>query len=270
MSFSYTIYGDEGDQFATASTQRQPLGTRMVMRDGRVYRYSRNSSTAISAGLLLVQAAEVANSTGYHILPVDEAAGSTSILLDATGSTGAFSANELKEGIIFFSATGATGQSEPHMIYQHAAWTTVTGTQITFHLYPGDSIQNAWDTSTGVVGIHKNKYRDAVPSSIALGSAGHPVGVSNIPVAASYYYWAQTWGLCPVEISNAYATIKGSLVSASTDASTTGTICRANPTTDVADTTVSGSSFSINPAIGTVAKLAADGFPALVDLTIAP
>ena len=104
MSFSTTIYGSEGDQFQTSTTQILPLGNRMVMRDGRVFRYAQNNSTAaISAGLLLRQDDEVANSTGYSILPVDEAAGSTSILLDATGSTGTFAANDLKEGIVFFS-----------------------------------------------------------------------------------------------------------------------------------------------------------------------
>lgn len=286
MTFSYTIYGSEGDQFATSATQILPLGTRMVMRDGRAYRYSQASSSAIQAGLLIRAATQVGNTTMAHVLAEGSAANATSILINATGATGPLSAGDLDEGMIVFSATGATGQGESHLIYRMGstdsagtvdsasksyAWTTATGTFVTLHLYPNDKLRNAWATSTGTVLVMQNKYRDVTPTSIAIGSGGAVVGVSNVHVAGNYYFWAQTWGPCPVEFSTSAASgnAVGLKVAASTGANSTGNVGLAVSTQQLTPTATSEAGMA-NPAVGTIITCCATTFMAIIDLNIAP
>ena len=265
MSFTYTIYGKEGDQFSTASGQVLSLGTRMVMKDGRVYRYCKNGATALTAGRLTIVATAIANSTMIHALYAAAAQNATSVKFNTTGSTGTFTASELKDGMIWFSATGATGQAESHLIYKHVAWSTVTGTTIDIMLYPNDKIRNAWATSTGTARLMKNKFRDVIVSAVGLGSGGALVGVPNTHIAANYYFWAQTWGPCPVEYDNlpTETLVVGQVVQASTE--TAGNVANRNS---------SGNSTSLAvlaaPGIGSVISVGASTFQALVDLTIAP
>lgn len=286
MAFPFTIYGKEGDQFTTSSTQTQlPLGTRMVMPDGRVYRWCQNGGTAIQAGLLLVTKAIIDGINYTHQLASDAAAGATSVQVNATAATGPASINDLDEGYVFFSATGATGQGEIHKIYRVGstndagdinsasksyAWTTATGTFMTIHLLPDDVLQNAWTTETGVARIAFNKHRDVLASQIAAGSGGAPVGVSNCHVAANYYFWAQTWGPCPVEYSSDVPGLAvGVKVCAATAANSTGNIQPALSTQALTPTASSEGGWT-NPVVGSVIATGADTFMALIDLTIAP
>lgn len=280
MSYPYTIYGKEGDQFGTTATQILSLGSRMVMRDGRVYRYCKNGASAINAGSLCRAATQVGNSTGFSTLPAAVAAGSTSVRLNATGSTGPIAVNALDEGYVFFSATGATGKGEIHLIYRMGstnndgtinspskdyAWGTATGTFVTLHLFPGDSIQNAWATSTGAVGVAMNKYARVVAADITVGAGGSIVGVPNVSIAADRYFWAQTWGPCPVHryVQAADHDVIGVMVVPSTEAASTGHVSvRATATGQLQSVAL--------PLVGTIITLAADTFTSLVDLTISP
>ena len=62
MAFTYgTIWGDYGDEKITGTTKLHPFGTRMLVPDGRVFKYGGISSAgAVHAGKVVQAAASTA------------------------------------------------------------------------------------------------------------------------------------------------------------------------------------------------------------------
>lgn len=283
MSFPYTVYGKPGDAYETSSTKRFPLGTRMIMKDGRAYRYCKNGTTILYAGKLCRMGDTVDNSTFAYTMSTNVEIGSTSVKLNTTGATGPFAKNVLDDGYLFYNATGATGGGELHLIYRvgssgstDAAVTggdpsvdgtfgTATGYRATIHLYPNDYIRNAWTTSTGEVHVVPNKYMAVQPTDIAVGAGGAVVGVPNIAIPASYFFWAQTWGPCPLERKDGATDhdVAGVEVYHATEAATTGMVSvRLSATGQLL--------MAMGPSVGTLMTLGTSTFKNLIDLHISP
>jgi|ETNvirnome_2_300_1030623.scaffolds.fasta_scaffold03051_6 hypothetical protein len=204
-AFTATLLLDGSEIYKTSAAKLHPLGTRGFTRDGRVYRYARNGATAIVPGDLIQAsvvlaagsevAAELADSTDWAVPTTN----STSIRLST--DTSLSTANFFEDG--YFMVTAGTTTSEVGQIAQieshpgNAGAAGATGAPIVY-LYTEDKLVTAL-TTANTISMNKNAY-DAVVVADNADSAitAMPVGVCPAAVAVEYYFWLQTWGLCPV------------------------------------------------------------------------
>ena len=83
MAFTYgTIYGDPGDEKITGTTKLHPFGTRMMLSDGRVYRYAL-ANGAVGAGKICQASAAIAADDMDVPLAVQASVGDTTISITA-------------------------------------------------------------------------------------------------------------------------------------------------------------------------------------------
>ena len=85
MSFPNVIYGKYGWEKVETSTQKNVLGTRMVLPDGRVYRYVENAGTAIAGGAV-VQAAAGTAAHDQDLIVVAASVGDTTVTINTSGT----------------------------------------------------------------------------------------------------------------------------------------------------------------------------------------
>ena len=52
MSYPNVHFGNEGEQYNTYSTERWPVGTRMMLQDGRTFQFAEAGAVALAAGVL--------------------------------------------------------------------------------------------------------------------------------------------------------------------------------------------------------------------------
>ena len=75
MSFPNIVWGREAETFTDDTTQQAPIGTKMIVEDGRAYRYAQADSTALVVALLNSSAIPEVAKYGDQALTVDIAAG---------------------------------------------------------------------------------------------------------------------------------------------------------------------------------------------------
>ena len=168
------------------------VGTRGVLDDGRVFRYSRNTAAAaIVAGNLLQMLDQDANNID---LATDVAGvGDTTLVVTALGGT-AITVNEFAGGY-GITSSGTTGAGLTLSIASHAA----AGTTAAATFVLDDPVPVLFNADTTVT-LSKNPWADLV---ISGGNQDHfAVGVSPTAVpagnAVAQYFWCQTWGTCGV------------------------------------------------------------------------
>lgn len=170
---------------------RHPVGTRAQLPDGRVFYYTRNSSTALDPGKLTM--AEVTTSDfANQAVAVAAAANATSVRV-TLGAT-AVTYDEYAEGYLVIN--DAAGEGHQYKIRGHIAASGAAA--VTLELY--DGIQVALTTSSQYT-LQKNLWADAVVA--AAGHAHFANGVPNMTVSVGTadvptFFWNQTWGVCPV------------------------------------------------------------------------
>lgn len=250
MSFPNVIYGALGDRLVTTSTQKNPLGTKMILPDGRVFRYTKAGGVALNIGTL---AQEAVVTTGHtKDLAVAAVAAIGAVVVTITNSTTAITANMYAEGYLF--TNDAAGEGQICTIKSHPAESTGSGTCV-ITLEDEDPLTVAL-TTLSEVGLRKNLYKDVVVCPTTL--TGVVVGVVPCAVALNYYFWLQTWG--PACVLTNGTLIRGLTCVAS---GTTGGAVDVTPLNSV-DTS------SQEQAVGTVMSVAASTEYSLVNLTIAP
>ena len=172
--------------YQTSSTQKEALGTRRVLKDGREFVYAQAGSSALSAGKVGVSAAINANHADEIILAAVPI-GTKILAVTVTAGT-AIAANALKDGALMIN--DQTGQGYSYPIESNTA-ISATGTIVYLTLEEG--IKVALDTTSQFILAH-NPWKGVAEST----TTGTPVGVPVVAVPASYYYWAQTRGLANV------------------------------------------------------------------------
>jgi len=193
MTFTYgTIWGDYGDEKVTSTTEDLGLvmGTRMVLPDGRVFRYS-FSDGAAGSGTGVQSSAALANHDSNLGVAAAAAVGAKSaeITLGATAAAEDRYAN----GYLFFNTAAGSGQV--YRIRQHDA--IGSGGTGTINLMDGDALVEALTTSSKA-GLVLNPYMDVIPSPGGA-QTGRTVGFATRDVADDAYFWAQTWGEAAIE-----------------------------------------------------------------------
>jgi len=272
MSFDTTLWGKTSEIYKESSTKQHMLGTRLVFPDGRAYRYAK-SGAGIAIGVVIGSAAPVA----AHAVAANPTAARTTAQWDAgtrtiqisttaVATAGIVFANRFDDGYIW--GQNAAGEGQLLQIKSHTAGTTAASTP-TFTIYDEDLL-TIGITTTSELGIIKNLY-DYVVTHTGTVAGGPALGVAPIAVsAASKYFWAQTWGPCPV-VRGQHPILRGQVVcvaNATGGDTATGTAGAVYPgfSTDAALTI-----FGKRPNIGySLQPSAAESDYELVYLTIAP
>lgn len=190
------LYGPDGAQYATYATlplgtQRLPLGTQLVMQDGRKYRFSRAGGSALVVGNTL-QAEAV--TTEVNLTPAAAAVGDALITLTSVSTE---AANFFAEGYIGVSVTPGAGQSWKvlsHLLLTSGAGDIINlataGFEIAGTRYGG--VRTAL-TTTSRVDLISHPYKGLIQLPVTT-LTSIPVGVAVSAIALSGCGWVATRG----------------------------------------------------------------------------
>jgi hypothetical protein len=195
MALTYgTIWGDYGDEKVTSTTADFGLtvGTRMVLPDGRVFRYA-FSDGAAGAGTGVQSSIALANQD-QDLVPAAAAVGAKSVTITfGTSPNTDVTADQYANGYLFVNNVDGEGH-----VYRirgesaHVAADVSASPAVPVYLQDGDTIAEALTTSSKV-GLVANPYMNVIPSPGAAQTA-RTVGFCAAEVADNSYFWAQTWG----------------------------------------------------------------------------
>ena len=223
MAFPLTINLAYGQEKVETSEKKQKLGTRATTPDGRVFYYAQNSSTAIvTAGMVVDGLLNEADHDMDKAATAATAAGSTTVSLEiteASGGSGDLVKNEYADGYLMFN--DGPGQGEVYRIKSHPAHDASDDATCVFTLDEPDGVRTALTTAS-LAGLYKNPYNGIaiVNGDGTLTHRTGAIGVSTIPVTASYYCWVQTSGFAALNMGAQVAIVGDALtVSQETDES---------------------------------------------------
>lgn len=273
MSFPVSMEGTLEAVKEVSSTQQHPLGTRLVLPDGRVFHYAKNSSTQLAVGKLVCS--PVVDADENVDLPPDSAVttAATNATIIATMSTASATVakNRFADGYMLCNTgTGAGQVVRLRSAYDstgNAAGGSSTGATVAVYFADGEYLSVALDTSSSKVGLVQNPYSDVVvcPQYTTYSTANRPAGVPIATITASYYFWLQTWG--PVPVLMGAAPYEGELVMQG--GTSTGAVGEVTPRGVSTSVDAEGPKLDL-PQIGVVMSGDADAEYALVYLMIAP
>lgn len=206
MSFAPFVELKSSDVKSTYATKQYPLGTMGRTGDGRMYAFSL-AGEALSTAIPLTPLARggLATTAFTNInTTIQTTSDMTStwrtISLSTTWSTWGAIANEYADGyLVVEKSTHASAAGQMVKIKANTAGSTSTTdsplhTVITFE--DDDKLSAGLNEGATVQAVH-SLYFDVIEHD--GGSTTLPIiGVPNVDVANDYYFWAQTWGACPV------------------------------------------------------------------------
>jgi len=205
MAFPSTVNLSYGMEKVETSGKKQKLGTRGVLPDGRVFYYARNGTAAITtAGMIVDAAAAFAVAAHDMDVPATEAhsVGDATVSLEVP--TTDLTKDQYADGYLIFN--DGPGEGEVYRIKSHPAHDASADNTAIFTLDEPDGVRTALTTSS-LAGLLVNPYAavkiidgDGTMETGAL-------GVTTIPVTASYYCWIQTAGISSVAIGAAVGVV---------------------------------------------------------------
>lgn len=184
MSFPNVVFGNYGDEFADHDTAQHELGTRLILPDGREFRYAKAGGSALVGGTVQQSAVPGAN---FDELAVAAAAAVGSQTVTVTTGATAVTENQFAGG--YLNVEDDAGEGRLYKIKSHPAAGTTASLVIT--LEDNQPIQEALTTNS-TVGLTSSPFDGVIiqPSpctAIAL-------GVAVTDVTASQWGWLQTKG----------------------------------------------------------------------------
>lgn len=255
MSYPNVIFGPPDsmpyDMYSIVAAQAQkgrfPLGTQLVMQDGRKFRFAVNGGVALVVGNVISQVLGLSTDEDNTV-----AAGAVGDrLITFTHGAATTVANFFSEGYAVISVT--PGGGDTYKISDHLALQNATAGDVV-NLGPGHALRRAL-TTTSRMDLCSNPYafviQDAVTTNAAL-----PVGVAVSALAAtSGSGWLQTRGICGVLTA-------GTVIGGNRVVVPTGTAGACGPETAVA------ANSKIETTIGIVALVGATGAWSSIMLTL--
>lgn len=224
MSFPMEIHGTYGQQFEHSADQRNPLGTKLILPDGRCFRYCRvDAGAATVAGSLYESEATTANWNNENPT-VAAAVDAIEVTVDVATTP---AADDFAEGFLVDETNGHT--------YSIKSNTAADPTVLTLN----DPLVTDLATAD-VVSMFRSPYRDVVVKT-AADAAAPVVGVAPCVIDADYYGWLQTRGLCGVLVE---------------DTIVVGDNCVASPVNDAG--AVSAAADDTNQHVGKVLEIGAN------------
>ena len=182
------------------------LGSKAVTRDGKVYRWTLNGAVALAAGKMNASVAVTSAHANMALTSTSNVAvGSTKI----TVTLGASAVTQDQYIDAYAVVNDGAGVGQSFLIVGHPA----ASSSATLELTLAEPVVTLLSTSTTKITIQPNPNSSVVVAPAAATSVAS--GVSNVAVAASSYFWAQTRGLASVLSDGIVAKNAGSIVSAS-------------------------------------------------------
>lgn len=248
MSFPNVLFGTEGEQFNDYADQRWPLGTKLILQDGREFRFAEVGGTNIATARLCQAEVPGANFDELAI-PSAVAAGTRSF--DVTNGATTIALGDFNEG--YLNVEDDAGEGHLYKIKSHEAEGAGSAAfEVT--LANPNGVIVAFTTST-TVGISKNPFKDVIihpsPNTAAL------VGVTTNAISADRFGWLQVKGPASVLADGTLAIGDSVMASDAVDGAVEDWILtEGTPNTE------------ITPSVGQVAEVAADTEQALVVLNV--
>lgn len=204
MAFPSTINLSYGQEKVETSGKKLKLGTKGVTPDGRVFYYARNGSAAITTAGMIVDAgtALTVNAHDMDVPAAANTAGTTGITISVP--TTDLTKDQYADGYIIFN--DGPGEGEVYRIKSHPAHDASDTNDVVITIDEPDGIRTATTTSS-LCGFLVNPYAavkiidgDGTMETGAL-------GVTTIPMTASYYGWIQTAGVGSVAVGAAVGVV---------------------------------------------------------------
>ena len=185
MSFPNEIYGKYGWEKMETSGQKHQLGTRMILPDGRVFRYAEIGAADIAGGAV-VQAPAGVGAHDQDLTVAAVSAGSTTVTLSGTLT---ITKDQYKDGYMHINS--GTGAGE---VYRIKSNTAVSSSNTVLTLDEEDGLATALTAGAGncEVGLSYNPYSNVIISPTSVSNVA--VGVAPTLLTQDYYGWVQTWG----------------------------------------------------------------------------
>ena len=183
--------GGPGTQgiFEESSTPKHPLGEKVELSDGRVFRYASIAATT-AAGDIVSQDVSATAVVEKENGMTAAAVGATEVIITDSSTLGSATANQYAGGYLHTIDDAGEGYT-----YRIKSNTAASSNAVTFTLY--DAVQVAITTATDAA-ITGNLYGKVRP---ALGSADYiAAGVAPRAFTADYYGWVQTRGIATVRV----------------------------------------------------------------------
>ena len=194
MAYPTVLYGSEGEQFNNYDARRWPLGTRMVLQDGRRYAFAEAGGTALVTGK--IQQSEVPDPDHDTLAVVSGAQYARTI--NITNGSDVIEADLYADGYAITEA--AAGASEGYMLkVEQTHDELAASTTVALPLAAGYGLPITLDTNDTITLI-KNPYADVIIS--AAPPVALILGVATSPVPAAEFGWIQTWGPAAVLIDD--------------------------------------------------------------------
>lgn len=193
MSFPNIVHAsaENGIQYQDLATSNYPLGQKMQLEDGRVFRHVLAGGTALVVASLQQGKAVVASD--YTNLAVDSVAavGDTTITFTSATTT---AADYYNGGWLQVNKHAAGAGGDVHRIKSSPLLTSTSGDIIT--LEDNDPVRTAIAVSDEI-GLTPNPYNGIIVA-IQTTLTSMAVGVAVKAVTAAQYGWVQTRGMCAV------------------------------------------------------------------------
>lgn len=187
--------------YEQSSSQNFPLGWRLDMGDGRVFRYAHFIAAVSTAGKLVAPQTStqiVADGAATAVKSSAAAAAdyastdvvTTIYLKDTDKFTAAHSDDILAGGYFHINNNphDTTGEGQQYRIKSHAY--TASTSLMRVDLYDALACNLGSEAEVAVTGC---LYRGLMTATYS-GTAAVPVGVNTVAMTAGYYGWVQTWG----------------------------------------------------------------------------
>ena len=198
MAFPNVIYGKYGWEKVETSSQKHVLGTRMILPDGRVYRYSEVGAADIAGGAV-VQAPAGTAADDQDKLVAAVSAGSTTVTLSQSLT---ITKDKYKDGYMHINS--GTGAGEVYRIKSNTAVSSATGCVLTLDEEDGLATALTAGSSNCEVGLSVNPYSNVIISPTTVTNVA--IGVAPTLLTQEYFGWIQTWGPAAV-LANAAGVI---------------------------------------------------------------
>ena len=188
MSFPNIVFGSEERIFDDLSSETVPVGTQMVIEDGRIFRFTEAAGAALVVANLNEGAVPSANTTTEVVATL--AAGVT--VLTSVGTTTAnLAANILVNGYVYTdnATTLPLMRIKSNTLLLQAS-TPATNTITLFQPTPTAIAEG------NTISYYVNPWRDVLV--FATTPVSVPTGVGKVALTANQYGWLQTGGPCSV------------------------------------------------------------------------
>ena len=188
-----SLYADRDIWHPTAK-KYFPLGAIAESRDGRMWRYQEEAGNGLAIATVC-QAAAADTDAEYEVQTNNPDIWVAGDKIVTVTSTATIAVHEFIDGYIY--VPDGTGEGNMYIVKDNKVSTAnvTTGYDTIFEIADAGGIRTAIAVESDVT-LWKNKYKDTIV--FPTDPTGPCTGVTMTAITASYFFWAQVKGYCPV------------------------------------------------------------------------